>query len=247
MSITAIIGGSGLYELEGLNNRSEIVSIDTQWGEASATIVYGELNGAEVMFLARHGIPHRIPPHKVNYRANLQALKDAGADRIIAINAVGGIHTEMGPEVLVVPDQIIDYSWGREHTFFAENLTEVVHVDFSQPYSESLRQQLLLAAKRLRLDVVERGVYGCTQGPRLESAAEVDRLERDGVDIIGMTAMPEAALARELEMEYATLALVVNWAAGRTEQPITMDDIHQVIASGMSQVTSLLSETLKAG
>ncbi|WP_426417852.1 S-methyl-5'-thioinosine phosphorylase [Aestuariirhabdus sp. LZHN29] len=245
MSVTAIIGGSGLYALEGLEERN-VIEVDTVWGAPSAPLVTGVLEGSRVIFLARHGNPHRIPPHRVNYRANLQALKDAGASRIIAINAVGGIHPQMGPEALVVADQIIDYSWGREHTFHADNLDEVVHVDFSYPYSEPLRQQLIAAASRCSLPLLDHGVYGCTQGPRLESAAEVNRLERDGVDIIGMTAMPEAGLARELELDYATLALVVNWAAGRTEELITMEEIHRVIDSGMSSVLAIVKQVLAA-
>ncbi|RRJ84664.1 S-methyl-5'-thioinosine phosphorylase [Aestuariirhabdus litorea] len=242
----AVIGGSGFYQLEGLEQREERV-VTTRWGTPSAPLVKGVLNGVEVIFLARHGIPHRIPPHRVNYRANLQALKDEGADSIIAINAVGGIHPRMGPEALVLPDQIIDYTWGREHTFFADQLEEVVHVDFSYPYSERLRQQLVAAADACSVELQVGGVYGCTQGPRLESAAEVNRLERDGVDIIGMTAMPEAALARELDLEYATLALVVNWAAGRSEALITMEEIHRVINTGMINVLSLVREALARG
>lgn len=244
MSPIAIIGGSGLYAIEGFE-RIETLDDSTCWGTSSSPVVRGMVDGVEVLFLARHGIPHSVPPHKVNYRANLQSLYNAGARSIIAVNAVGGINTKMGPEVLVLPDQIIDYTWGREHTFFAEGLDEVVHVDFSYPYSEGLRKRLISAANRLGVGLVDFGVYGCTQGPRLESAAEVSRMERDGVDVVGMTAMPEAGLARELGMEYATLALVVNWAAGRTEALITMDEIYEVLDGGMLNIINVLRETLK--
>lgn len=237
---TAIVGGTGLDTLDTLTI-SHRENIDTPYGEPSAALTYGQLNGREVVFLARHGDEHNIPPHKVNYRANLWALKQAGADQIIAIAAVGGITSAMAPAVIAIPDQIVDYTYGREHTYFADDIDHTVHIDFSYPYSETLRQTLIQAARQLQLDAVEQGVYGATQGPRLETAAEIRRMERDGCDLVGMTGMPEAALARELEIDYACCAVVVNWAAGKTDGIITMDEIRRHLGSGMDKVKRLLT------
>ena len=208
MTVYAIIGGTGLTELDGLNIRQSL-PMTTPYGLPSGDIQIGDFAGREVMFLARHGHPHRLPPHQVNYRANIWALKQAGAQAIVAINAVGGIHPTMGTGRFCVPHDLIDYTSGRQHTFFADDLEQVTHIDFSFPYSEALRVRLIAALAAEGCDFSERGVYGCTQGPRLETMAEIIRLERDGCDIVGMTGMPEAALARELELEYACLALVV--------------------------------------
>lgn len=239
----AILGGTGLTELEGLRVTGEQLH-QTPWGAPSGPVVHGELAGKKVLFMARHGHPHRIPPHQVNYRANLWALKEAGASVVIGVNAVGGIPADMGPATVVVPDQLIDYTWGRGHTFFEGDLEGVTHIDFTFPYTESVRQTLLAAAARRQLPVVDYGVYGATQGPRLETAAEVLRLERDGCHIIGMTGMPEAALAAELELKYACLALVVNWAAGKSEHIITMAEIQAAIDEGMSAVRAVLEESI---
>lgn len=244
----AIIGGTGLTELDGLEVTGERV-IDTPWGEPSGPVLEGSLSGQSVLFLARHGHPHRIPPHQVNYRANLWALKQAGASVVVGVNAVGGIPPEMGPATVVVPDQIIDYTWGRGHTFFEEvpegaSLETVTHIDFTWPYAERVRQSLILAAARRQQPVVGYGVYAATQGPRLETAAEVRRLEQDGCHLIGMTGMPEAALAAEIGLEYACLALVVNWAAGKSDHIITMDEIQEAIDRGMSGVRSILEASI---
>jgi len=239
----AIIGGTGLTEMDGLDVISH-QKVDTQWGDPSAEIITGSIGGKHVLFLARHGHPHRIPPHKVNYRANIQALKNAGATAIIAVNAVGGIHPNCEPAGLMIPDQIVDYTWGREHTFFADDLDHVVHIDFSWPYDEPLRQRLVNKAKALQLDIMARGVYGATQGPRLETAGEIQRMLRDGCDIVGMTGMPEAALAREVELPYACIALVVNMAAGLTDEIITMAEIEAALHQGMGKVLSLLTESI---
>ncbi len=241
----AIIGGTGLTQMEGLDVVSRKV-VSTQWGEPSAEIVTGSVGGKSVLFLARHGHPHRIPPHKVNYRANIQALKDAGASAVVAVNAVGGIHPECQPAGLMIPDQIVDYTWGREHTFFADDLDEVVHIDFSWPYDEPLRQLLLAQAEKLQLKVMPQGVYGATQGPRLESAGEIQRMMRDGCDIVGMTGMPEAALAREAGLPYACIALVVNMAAGLTDEVITMSEIEAALHQGMDKVLGLLNAGIRA-
>ncbi|RLT88800.1 MULTISPECIES: S-methyl-5'-thioinosine phosphorylase [unclassified Ketobacter] len=241
MGLIAIVGGTGLTELQGLE-LTDTRTLETEYGVPSAALEFGRFGQQPVVFLARHGKGHTVPPHQVNYRANIQALKQVGVEKIIAVNAVGGINPQMGAESLVIPDQIIDYTWGREFTFADQG--NVLHVDFSYPYSEPLRQSLLTAAAELGLAVHDGGVYGATQGPRLETAAEVDRLERDGCDIVGMTGMPEASLAREAELEYACLSLVVNMAAGRSEGIITMDDIELAIKNGMGNVRAILAQLL---
>lgn len=243
MSVLAIIGGSGLTQLEGLR----LLSADTPhtpYGAPSAAVLRGELAGREVLFLARHGHPHRIPPHQINYRANLWALKQAGAQAVLAVNAVGGIHPAMDSGHLCVPHDLIDYTWGRAATFFEDDLEHVTHVDFSYPYDEPLRQQLIAALRAEGCAFSSHGVYAVTQGPRLETAAEIMRLERDGADIVGMTGMPEAVLARELGLPYACLALVVNPAAGKTQGVISMSEIEQVLEAGMAEVRRVLHRLL---
>lgn len=244
MTVYAIIGGTGLTQLEGLT-LSEELSLETPYGIPSAAIQRGQYAGREVLFLARHGHPHRIAPHQVNYRANLWALKQAGAEAIIAVNAVGGIHAAMGSGHLCVAHQIIDYTWGREHTYFAGDIDHVTHIDFSYPYDEVLRGKLIDALQALGYAHSSHGVYGATQGPRLESVAEIARMERDGCDIVGMTGMPEAALARELELSYACLALVVNPAAGKSSGIITMAEIEQALADGIGKVKAVLARVLR--
>ncbi|MDE1167625.1 MAG: S-methyl-5'-thioinosine phosphorylase [Pseudomonas sp.] len=243
MTVYAIIGGTGLTQLEGLSIR-QALPMNTPYGATSADILQGEFAGREVLFLARHGHPHRVPPHRVNYRANLWALKQAGATSILAVNAVGGIHSAMGTGHFCVPHQLIDYTSGRDHTFFADDLEHVTHIDFSYPYTESLRGQLIAALVAEGVAHSGEGVYACTQGPRLETAAEIVRLERDGCDIVGMTGMPEAALARELELDYACLALVVNPAAGKATAVITMVEIEAALHQGMGKVKATLARVL---
>ncbi|SDS37843.1 methylthioadenosine phosphorylase [Halopseudomonas xinjiangensis] len=235
-----IIGGTGLSRLQGLELTEERY-INNPYGKPSSTVRKGRLAGREVLFLARHGDPHCIPPHRVNYRANLWALKEAGAEALVAVNAVGGIDPAMGTGHFCVPDQLIDYTWGRDATYFETDLDFVTHIDFAQPYDERLRQTLIDVMKRHGIAHSAHGTYGVTQGPRLETAAEIRRMEADGCDIVGMTGMPEAALARELGLPYACLALVVNPAAGKAEGPITMADIEAVLSSGMDQVQAVLS------
>ncbi|BES70937.1 S-methyl-5'-thioinosine phosphorylase [Marinobacter nanhaiticus D15-8W] len=239
-----IVGGTGLTELEGLEITGE-KTITTPWGAPSAPLVTGNLSGVPVIFLARHGNPHRIPPHQVNYRANLWALREAGVRTVIGVNAVGGIHAAMGPAQIVIPDQMVDYTWGRGHTFFEGDIEHVTHIDFTYPYTETLRQALKTAALDEDVHCVDFGVYAATQGPRLETSAEVRRLENDGCDLIGMTGMPEAALAAELELDYACLALVVNWAAGKSDHIITMDEIQEAIDAGMSGVRAILARFIQ--
>ena len=235
----AIIGGTGLTEFEEL----EIISReapDTPWGEISGPIMVGTLARREVAFLHRHGTPSRIPPHRINYRANIWALQVLGFTRIIAIAAVGGIRRDVAPGEVLIPDQIVDYTWGRGHTFFEDRLEAPVHVDFSAPYDADLRGALVRAGEGSAGRPVDGGTYGVTQGPRLESAAEIDRLERDGCDVVGMTGMPEAGLARELDLAYAHIAVVANAAAGRGHGPITMHEIHSNLAAGMDKTRTLI-------
>lgn len=243
MTVYAIIGGTGLTQLEGLTLKDSL-NLDTPYGVPSAPIQRGEYAGREVLFLARHGHPHRFPPHQVNYRANLWALKQAGAQAVLAVNAVGGIHAAMGSGHLCVPHQIIDYTYGREHTYFAGDIDHVTHIDFSHPYDEGLRQKLVAALQALGHPHSSHGVYAATQGPRLETVAEIARLERDGCDIVGMTGMPEAALARELELPYACLSLVVNPAAGKSSGIITMAEIEQALREGIGKVREVLARVL---
>ena len=244
MSLTAIIGGTGLTRLAHLEiERREQVS--TPYGSPSSELVYGKLNGQTLVFLARHGDPHVIPPHKVNYRANIWALKQAGASRILAIAAVGGITPNMGPGRIAIADQLIDYSYGRNHTFFEEDLEAVTHIDFTHPYTPALRDSLLRAARSAGVEVAPSGVYGCTQGPRLETPAEILRMERDGCDLVGMTGMPEAALARELNVDYACCAVVANWAAGKQEGEITLAEIEANLHEGMADLVKLLESWVR--
>lgn len=243
----AVIGGSGLSRLEILSSVKS-VSHKTPYAEAEVEVLEGIIEGLPVAFLPRHGAEHRVPPHRINYRANLWALKEHGVRDIVAVNAVGGINPQMAPGKLAIPDQLIDYTWGRAHTFYEDGLDEVVHVDFTHPFSKRLRHLLVLAVEQEQLEVDEsedelpmtRGVYGCVQGPRLESAAEIIRMRQDGCDMVGMTAMPEAALARELGLQYACLALSVNRAAGLEEMPITMAAINETLATGMAEVRKVL-------
>ncbi len=238
-----IIGGTGLTTLSGLTIDQER-QVGTDWGEPSSALVEGRLGTQPVVFLARHGNPHRIPPHQVNYRANIQALHDAGVRTVVGVNAVGGIHPEMGPARVVIPDQLIDYTWGRASTFFEGELEAVTHIDFTEPYDAEARQVLIDAATEAAVPFSGFGVYGATQGPRLETAAEIRRMERDGCDIVGMTGMPEAVLAAELGMRYVCLGLVVNWAAGKTDHIITMAEIEEAIEQGMSGVKQILSGSM---
>lgn len=246
----AIVGGSGFARMPELAISHEEV-LETPYGAPSAPLVFGTLAGAAVIFLARHGQGHTVPPHRINYRANLWALNAAGCRQVVALAAVGGIGPSFAPGTLAVPDQIIDYTYGRRHSFFERDLDAdphlqaqdgtqppgaggglaVTHVDFTYPYCEALRRGLLAAGAACGEVLVGEGTYAATQGPRLETAAEIRRLERDGCHLVGMTGMPEAALARELDLDYACLALVVNWAAGKGEGVISMAEIERSLAA----------------
>ena len=242
----AIIGGSGLTRLAGLEVDARRV-VHSPYGVASAPLVHGRYGGQEVIFLARHGHGHSIPPHRVNYRANVWALQQAGAELVIAVAAVGAIREDLSPGALAVPDQILDYTYGREHTYFDGGGGPVTHTDFSYPYCNGLRDVLCHAgcAAGLVDERATRCTYGATQGPRFETAAEIDRLERDGCDVVGMTGMPEAALARELELCYACVAVVVNAAAGRGPV-ISMPAIERHLETGVEKVHALLARALPA-
>jgi 5'-deoxy-5'-methylthioadenosine phosphorylase len=240
MAELAIIGGSGLTRLDVLREAGR-QAVDTPFGKPSAPLVLGSFKGQEIIFLPRHGDQHTIPPHKVNYRANIWALKQLGAKRIIGIAAVGGISPESKPGTIAVPDQIIDYTCGRQHTYFEEDLAQVTHIDFTHPYCEELRGLLIAASAAAGVAVNAGGTYGATQGPRLETAMEINRMARDGCDLVGMTGMPEAALARELDVCYACCSVVANWAAGRGIGPITMQEIEKNLTAGMAGVITLLS------
>ena len=237
----AIIGGTGLSQLENLKITHRQV-LRTPYGEPSGPMTFGTINGHEVMFLARHGYGHTIPPHEVNYRANMWSLRDQGATRVIAATSVGGIRADLIPGTVAVPDQIIDYTYGRDFTYFDGKDRPVTHIDFTKPYSERVRQQILAAVKRTGGKCVDGGVHAVTQGPRLETAAEINRLERDGADMVGMTGMPEASLARELGLAYATIAVVVNYAAGRgdSRDGVQLESIGAVIKPAMERVKDIL-------
>jgi len=231
----AIIGGSGLNQFPELEIISE-QQIHTPFGDCSAPLIFASLQNRQLVFLPRHGQGHRLPPHQINYRANLWALKEVGVMHVLAVNAVGGIHSHMEPGTFVVPHQIIDYTYGREQSYNFLSDGYINHIDFTHPYNDAMRQQLIASLLAMNLPFQDFGVYACTQGPRLETAAEVLRLQRDGCDLVGMTAMPEAALARELGLEYAALCLVVNWAAGLAGEELSMDEIMKTLAAGMDNI-----------
>ncbi len=243
----AILGGSGLTQLGNLKVTRR-KSAATPYGEPSAPLTFGEIGGRAVVFLARHGDPHTLAPHEVNYRANLWALKDAGAREVVSVASVGGIRDAAGPGALMVPHQIIDYTWGRASTYFQGPGVAVKHIDFTEPYSHAVREMLLAAARRCGEAVLDRGVYAVTQGPRLETAAEIERLARDGADIVGMTAMPEAALAREIDLEYGAIAVVANYAAGRgdSRRAISLAGIEAVLELAMARVHRILEEACRS-
>ena len=236
----AVIGGTGLYKLAELAD-VQTHTVDTPFGTPSAPVRVGGFGPHRIAFMARHGEGHAMPPHRINYRANLWALKSLGATRVVAVNSVGGITDAWGPRVIGVPDQIIDYTHGRVASLW-DGAGEPLHVDFGDPYTPSLRRALVDAAKAANVPVVDGGCYGATQGPRLETKAEIERLRRDGCDLVGMTGMPEAALARELGLDYACLAIVANWAAGRapTDEVITLEDVLANMAAATEPLPALL-------
>lgn len=262
MAIIGLIGGSGLNHWQDQKqdpqqgqrqdlqkNPQQMQTVDTPYGAPSAPLEHWQTAHHQVYFLARHGSPHHLPPHLINYRANIAALKQLGCTAIYAVNAVGGIHADMreAPHI-VIPDQIIDYTYGREHTYSDASKVlhceQVQHCEFGEPFDQVLRERLIDAAGIIGMPISDRAVYGCTQGPRLETAAEICRLQQDGCDLVGMTAMPEAALARELGIPYASICLVVNAAAGLSTQPIQLSEIEAALNMGMRSVKRLLQTCL---
>ena len=237
----AIIGGSGLTQLANLDvSRREVFR--TPYGEPSGALTFGEICGKPAVFLARHGHGHIIPPHEVNYRANIWALHQCGAKGIVSVASVGSIRSDLTPGDIVIPHQIIDYTWGRKSTYHEGHGCVVTHIDFTEPYHPALRRRLIEAAAKAGIPVSDAGVYAVTQGPRLETAAEINRLERDGADIVGMTAMPEAVLARELAMPYAAINLIANHAAGRanSRNGISFAAIDHVLQASMVDVRCII-------
>ena len=242
----AIIGGSGLTQLSCLEISHRQV-MRTPYGEPSGPLTFGKINNHEIVFLARHGHGHTIPPHVVNYRANLWALHSLNPTQVVAVASVGGIRANLTPGKMVIPNQMIDYTHGRKFTFFEDTDQPVTHIDFTEPYCQKSREYLLEAANRAKVNVIDHGVYAATQGPRLETAAEINRLERDGADMVGMTGMPEAALARELDLHYATIAVVANYAAGRGTNihGIPLKEIYAVLDKAMVGVRNILESLVK--
>lgn len=242
----AIIGGTGLTKLANLEIYHRQV-IRTPYGDPSGPLTYGKLNNHDVIFLARHGYGHTIAPHEVNYRANLWALSNQGVTRVVSVASVGGIAPELVPGAIAVPDQIIDYTHGRKATFFEGRDKPVTHMDFTHPYCEEMRERVLHAAELAGEPCLRGGVYAATQGPRLETAAEVNRIERDGATMIGMTGMPECALAKELGICYAALTVVANYAAGRgaSRDGISYKDVEAGLANSMERVRRILAQVVR--
>ncbi len=237
----AIIGGTGLTQLSNLDvSHREVVR--TPYGAPSGALMFGEICGKSAVFLARHGYGHTIPPHEVNYRANIWALRHAEVDAIVSVASVGGIRADIKPGDLVIPHQIIDYTWGRKSTFYNSESGKVVHIDFTEPYDEALRARLIEATAATGVGAHIGGVYAAVQGPRLETAAEIDRYERDGADLVGMTGMPEAVLARELSLPYAAINVVANYAAGRgsSKNGIDFEALEDVLQGAMQKVRILI-------
>lgn len=239
----AVIGGSSLYSLEGLTVEDRRM-IETPHGYPSGEVVTGRIGDSPMLFINRHGKDHSIAPHQVNYRANLRALERGGATRILAISTVGGITSDYGPGILAVPDQIIDYTWGREHTF-SEPGGPILHVDFTQPYASAWRARVIDGLSAAGLEpgvVIDGGTLGVTQGPRLESAAEIRRMAGDGCDLVGMTGMPEAALARELGIDYATICPVANRAAGLSGETLDFDEMTAVLEACLVPMGTVVAQ-----
>lgn len=247
-----MIGGSGLYSLDevpgwrpaGAGRGGQTAPSGTSpWGPPSEPVTTGVISGTPVAFIPRHGRDHSIPPHRINYRANIEALRSAGVKRVLAVCTVGGIGAGCEPGTLVIPEQLIDYTWGRENTFAGPD--DLEHIDFTDPYTPGWREEVVRQAEELapaaEVPLVAGGVYGATQGPRFETAAEIARLSRDGCAVVGMTGMPEAILAREAGLEYAAVCPVGNLAAGIS--PVALDQHEVTVAAGtaLPLVTELIA------
>ncbi len=242
----AIIGGTGMAQLSCLEISHRKI-VRTPYGEPSGPLTFGKINKHEIVFLARHGYGHTIPPHAVNYRANLWALHSLNPTRVISVASVGGIRADLTPGKTAIPDQIIDHTYGRKFTYFEDTDKPITHIDFTEPYCDKTRGRILEAAKLENEKIIDGGVYAATQGPRLETAAEINKLEREGADMVGMTGMPESALAKELGLRYATIAVVANYAAGRgtNTHAIRLEDVHAVLERAMVGVRRILERVVE--
>ncbi|WP_075185255.1 S-methyl-5'-thioinosine phosphorylase [Teredinibacter haidensis] len=249
MAVVGIVGGSGFYSFPQIGD-SEVVEVETRYSKFPVAVITGKIGGTEICFIARHGKNHNTPPHRINYRANIDALSQLSVEHIMAMNAVGGINARMSPGCVVLPDQIIDYTWGRDHTFFDTFNDELSHIDFSFPLESPLRGKLCKELEK-SLECVNGGTYGCVQGPRLETAAEIQKLKNDGCDLVGMTMMPEAVLAREREISYLSVCVVSNWGAGisyslagQSVASVCIKEIKAVLAERLTKVQCALVDTL---
>lgn len=243
MARIGIIAGSGFHEFEGIETL-ERRRVETPYGEPSDVYRICEISGVEAVFLARHGTPHRIPPHRINYRANIWGFGELGVERILAVNAVGGVHREPGPGSIIVPDQIIDMTHGRDSTFYDGD--EVVHIDFTTPFCSELRLALISACRKSDAQHREAGTYICVNGPRLETKAEISHFSSMGGDVVGMTAMPEASLARELELCYAGISVITNYAAGVAARKLTATEVVETMRASMERIRSLVKDALNS-
>jgi len=242
MQRLGLIGGTGL---DHFGKAVRTHDIDGLYGHPSASLAEYHIGQSQVFFLPRHGEQHETPPHSVNYRANIDAFRQLNVEGIVAVNAVGGISQPHEPGALSLPDQLIDYTWGREHTFSMVAGDELKHVEFAGPFDGRVRLGLLKAAATAGIDVADGGCVGVTQGPRLETAAEIRKFKQDGCGLVGMTSMPEAALAREAGLDYASLCIIANWAAGLEEEPVSMAAIEATLARAMINVRKLLGQFFK--
>ncbi len=235
-----VIGGSGLYDIQGIVIKGH-QKIITPFGDPSADYSICEYFDKEIIFLPRHGLKHQFPPHKINYRANIWGFKELGVERILSISAVGGINPDLKPGMLVIPDQIVDMTKKRESTFYDSD--EVVHIDFTEPFCPELRSYVLKSGEEMGIELQKSGTYVCVEGPRLETKAEIRIYRNMGIDIVGMTAMPETTLAREAEICFACISIVTNYAAGVTGKKLTTKEVLDVMRHSSQKVESLLKNT----
>lgn len=239
----AVIGGTGVYRADMLENANE-VEVETRYGIVNLLI--GDYKSRKVAFIARHGKGHSVPPHLINYRANIQALKTLGSKRIIATAAVGSLNEKMEPESFVIIDQFLDFTKTRNTTFYDGGTRGVLHIDVTEPYCPDTRKFIYEKAKKLGLKVHMSGCYVCTEGPRFETPAEVKMLKMLGGDLVGMTNVPEVVLAREAGLCYATIAMVTNFAAGIAPYALTHGEVVDVMKKISSRISDLIMETIES-